>query len=204
MCGDPSPAEAHCSDVFGPTLLLQELQHCIHFSEEKNVTIKMNVQQSFFQNKTDGCHMLLVYIRWLLVLQPLLKTGPVTGWTPRLLSNIKVWTHCSEEMTVYKGQTLEGTIFWFEQLCYSHVSVGSQHVSHVSGVGELPAIDVLYDNDGPVRRRRGLHHIGLDVLNLDLMAKPPIVHPVTNVTGARPGLVSHLEGGRQALTCESA
>lgn len=42
MCGNPSPAEAHHSDVFGPVLLLQEPQHCIDLSEKNryiNVTI---------------------------------------------------------------------------------------------------------------------------------------------------------------------
>lgn len=80
-------------------------------------------------------------------------------------------------------------------LFYSHVSIGSQHVSHVSGVGELPAINVLYNNNGLVRCTGWFHYISFGVLYLDLLAKPPIVQPITNITGAGIGFICHLQTG---------
>lgn len=85
----------------------------------------------------------------------------------------------------------------------SHVSIGSQHISHVSGVGKLPAIDVLYDYDGLVRCRGWLHDISFDVLDLNLLTEPSVVHPITNITGAWLGFICHLLTDRIRRTVES-
>lgn len=82
----------------------------------------------------------------------------------------------------------------------SHVSIGSQHISHVSGVGKLPAIDVLYDYDGLVRCRGWLHDISFGVLDLNLLTEPPVVHPITNITGAWFSFICHLLTDRQDQT----
>lgn len=80
---------------------------------------------------------------------------------------------------------------------YSHVSIGSQHITDVSGVRELPPKDVLNDDDGLVRWRFWFHYISLSVFQLDLLTKPSIVHPVTDVTGAWVCLICHLLTDRQ-------
>lgn len=116
--------------------------------------------------------------------------------------------HCSEENNKQVIQPL-CPVLAFSRLSLSidfcsHVSIGSQHVSHVSCVGELPPVDVLYDNDGLVRCSGWFHHIRVGVLYLDLLAEPSILHPITDITGARLGFICHLvtegEGIRGCIT----
>lgn len=71
--------------------------HC----DEKNVNACKDQQASTeHQNvsilptpSNDHKMWLLVCFRGHFVFQPLLKLGPVLGWTPRLLSNVEVRTH---------------------------------------------------------------------------------------------------------------
>lgn len=52
--------------------------------------------------------------------------------------------------------------FTSHTLFFSRVSISSQHVSHVFGVGELPAINVLYVLYGLVRCTGRLHFVQID------------------------------------------
>lgn len=75
---------------------------------------------------------------------------------------------------------------------YSHVSVGSQQIGHVSGVGELPSIDVLYDDDGLVRCTGWFHDISCGVFYPNLLTQSPILQPIADITRTGPGFVRHL------------
>lgn len=109
--------------------------------------------------------------------------------------------HCSEERRNHCHRLSLSTLCFVQYSdFYSHVSIGGQHISHVSGVGKLPPKDVLYDNDGLVRYRGWLHYIRFDVFYLDLLAEAPIVHPISNVTGTWLGFICHLLADRQEQT----
>lgn len=74
-----------------------------------------------------------------------------------------------------------------------HVSVRSEHVSHVLCIGQLPSKNVLNYNDRFVSWCVRFHHVSFNVLNLNLLAKTAIFHLVPNVTRAWPGFICHLE-----------
>lgn len=58
---------------------------------------------------------------------------------------------------------------------YVRVSISCDQVSHVSGVGQLPAKYILNDNHGLVRVEGGLRHVSLDVLDLNFLSHPSIL-----------------------------
>lgn len=222
MCGNPSPAEAHCSNVFGPTLLLQELQHCIHFSEDRNInkvdncswkhTLKGRTAPTAGYNMFNSAeNWVTCLVTCLCSLASCLQATPEI-WTSRWMDSTAPFQrrsldkrHCAEQSSCRRNDHFKVKLaniynHHYPHYLYSHVSIGSQHISHVSGVGKLPPIDVLYDNDGLVRCRGWFHYISFDVLYLDIMAETPIVHPIANITRAWLGFICHLLTDRRKQT----
>lgn len=83
-------------------------------------------------------------------LQPLREGGPVPRRVPWLLT--------------YEEVRDDG-----------RVSISCDQVSHVSGVGQLPAKYILNDDHGLVRVEGGLGHVSLDVLDLNFLSHPSIL-----------------------------
>lgn len=74
---------------------------------------------------------------------------------------------------------------------YIRVSVPSNHVGYIPGVGQLPAKYILDDNHSFACIHRGLGDVRLEVLDLNFLAHATILHLVTNVTWAGVSFISH-------------
>lgn len=86
---------------------------------------------------------------------------------------------------------------------YVRVSISCDHVSHVSGIGQLPAKYILNDDHSLACVEGGLGDISLDVLDLNFAPHPSILYPVANVTRTRISLVSHCRDASWATERET-
>lgn len=98
--------------------------------------------------------------------QPLRKGGPVPRGVPWLLPDKEVWNN-------------------------GCVPISCNHVSHISGIGQLPAEYILNDDHGFASIHGGSGDISLDVLDLHFTPHPSILYLMANVTRTRVSFVSH-------------
>lgn len=115
---DASPAEAHHSDVFDPTLLLQEPQHCIHFSAhtsqksdfdmlESNPGVPLLHSDLHNSDDTGSCTGLCL-LAFCLLASPGMWTSRRTGSTaPFQHKNLDI-CHCTQQETgiVFRGKMM--------------------------------------------------------------------------------------------------
>lgn len=92
--------------------------------------------------------------------------------------------------SLWKRGPAKGLSLFF--VFYTHVSIGSQHISHVSSVRQFPSKYVLYNNDSLLRCTRWFYHISICVLNLDFLPETSILQSISNVARTWVGFVCHL------------
>ena len=90
------------------------------------------------------------------------------------------------------------------RISYVRVSISCNHVSHISGVGQLPAKYILNDNHSFASIHGGFGEISLDVLHLNFMPQPSILYSMANVTWTRISFVSHWRYSGRATGREQA